>query len=251
LLKKVSQEIDVTRPIRDSSFKMAMKPNLQPNDNIDLAARELLKIAILRHDEIDAIAENPRLFSSVRARIISDGVARNKSGNYERLTLRVLALSAASMLIVAAVIAMAFVSTRKGQQPKPNPVASNPAEQVSPAPTTSAFEPDDRRSSPQADRQSGPDRPTYERAVYKPATERQTTRKLQTPNEPPMEFYALADLRASEEGIANGRVVRVELPKASLVALGVNIPLDSDKQLIKTDLLLGSDGVPRAIRLVE
>jgi hypothetical protein len=65
------------------------------------------------------------------------------------------------------------------------------------------------------------------------------------------EFYALADLHPSEEATRNGRIIRVELPRASLVALGVNLPLDSDKQMIKTDLLVGPDGVPRAIRLVD
>ena len=86
---------------------------------------------------------------------------------------------------------------------------------------------------------------------YRPVPERRVLTQKQPPQyqEPPQEFYALADMRPSD--IANGRVIRVDLPRASLVALGVNIPLDSDKQMIKTDLLVGPDGVPRAIRLVD
>jgi hypothetical protein len=55
----------------------------------------------------------------------------------------------------------------------------------------------------------------------------------------------------STEALRCGRVIRVDLPRASLISLGVNIPLENDKQIIKTDLLIGPDGVPRAIRLVE
>jgi hypothetical protein len=70
--------------------------------------------------------------------------------------------------------------------------------------------------------------------------------------EPAIEFYALPAVASSaREVAAGGRVVRVDLPRASLVALGVNVPLEVEQQTWKTDLLVGPDGVPRAIRLVE
>jgi hypothetical protein len=49
----------------------------------------------------------------------------------------------------------------------------------------------------------------------------------------------------------NSRIVRLDMPRASLVALGANIPIEGDRQTLKTDLLVGPDGVPKAIRLVE
>lgn len=75
--------------------------------------------------------------------------------------------------------------------------------------------------------------------------------KPQAESEEQPQFFALAGLRPSEIAVDGSRIIRVELPRASLVTLGVNVALDSDKQLIKTDLLVGPDGVPRAIRLVE
>jgi hypothetical protein len=108
---------------------------------------------------------------------------------------------------------------------------------------------------------SRPD-PNYEQAAVRPSVERQSAAvktvyhpaKSSEVSEPeqqqPIEFYALADM-SSNESIAGGRVVRVDLPRASLVALGVNVPLDGDKQLIKADIVVGPDGVPRAIRVVE
>jgi 2-polyprenyl-6-methoxyphenol hydroxylase-like FAD-dependent oxidoreductase len=43
----------------------------------------------------------------------------------------------------------------------------------------------------------------------------------------------------------------VTLPRASLVALGANISLEGDSQNVTADLLVGADGVPRAIRVVD
>jgi hypothetical protein len=103
--------------------------------------------------------------------------------------------------------------------------------------------------------------PRYETASARPSVERpaaiKTTyhpSKASQTSEPeeqqPVEFYALADM-SSNESVAGGRVIRVDLPRASLVSLGVNMPLGNDKQLIKADIVVGPDGVPRAIRVVE
>lgn len=79
---------------------------------------------------------------------------------------------------------------------------------------------------------------TYSEPIAEPQSDART-----------MEFYPLAGTRPDEMG--EGRIVRVELPRASLVALGANLPPDSGKPVVKTDLLVGQDGVPRAIRIVE
>ncbi|MCA1608863.1 MAG: hypothetical protein LC730_05315, partial [Acidobacteria bacterium] len=64
------------------------------------------------------------------------------------------------------------------------------------------------------------------------------------------EFYPLAAFD-SQTAMNESRIVRVDLPRSSLLSLGVNIPLESEMATVKTDLLLGPDGVARAIRLVE
>lgn len=47
------------------------------------------------------------------------------------------------------------------------------------------------------------------------------------------------------------QVIRVELPRVSLYAMGVDVPVENDGSVIKTDLLLGSDGVMKAVRVVR
>ena len=50
----------------------------------------------------------------------------------------------------------------------------------------------------------------------------------------------------------DGHVVRAEIPRSSLVAMGVvDLPIEGSNEKIKTDLLVGSDGVVRGIRIVK
>lgn len=53
------------------------------------------------------------------------------------------------------------------------------------------------------------------------------------------------------EAARGGHVVRVDMPRSSLFAMGVNVPLENETGSIKADLLVGPDGVTRGIRLVE
>jgi hypothetical protein len=57
----------------------------------------------------------------------------------------------------------------------------------------------------------------------------------------------MADAAAME----SGTVVRVELSRSALISLGVPVALDRTDELLKADVVLGDDGVARAIRLVQ
>ncbi len=48
----------------------------------------------------------------------------------------------------------------------------------------------------------------------------------------------------------SGTIVRLELPVASLPAYGIEIPAAADERPVEADLLVGQDGLTRAIRLV-
>jgi hypothetical protein len=57
-----------------------------------------------------------------------------------------------------------------------------------------------------------------------------------------------------EEGqmapLESGRIVRIEVPAAELVKLGVPLTDTTLTQPVQADLLLGQDGLARAIRFV-
>jgi len=65
------------------------------------------------------------------------------------------------------------------------------------------------------------------------------------------DFYSLPFAGIFEHSKEELQMLRVELPRSSLVALGLNPPLENEKGIIKTDLLVSSDGITRAIRLVK
>jgi hypothetical protein len=51
--------------------------------------------------------------------------------------------------------------------------------------------------------------------------------------------------------IGRGSLVRVDLPRAALVAFGLPVNEDRNEELVQADLLLDDDGLMRAVRFVE
>jgi hypothetical protein len=65
------------------------------------------------------------------------------------------------------------------------------------------------------------------------------------------DFYALSYAGDPNETERGGRIVRVDIPRSTLFAMGVDVPLENETETVKADLLIGSDGVTRAIRVVK
>ena len=49
----------------------------------------------------------------------------------------------------------------------------------------------------------------------------------------------------------DGLVVRVEVPRSTLLAMGLPLNAERSNELIKADVMMSGDGVPLAIRLVQ
>lgn len=222
------------------------------NDNIEHLAIGLLKASVLKDDEIESIVSRDELFSSVRARIIADNV--NRIGRSSSFTFfqRSAVLMAAAAIIVIAVFGTMMIAKRPkvktvvDSTPAPKTVTNFAAKKTDVSTVSSRPTIDEPETKPT-------DAHIVKAIEYRPIVNERRTPVVREPQveEQPPQFFALAGLRPSEVAVDGSRIIRVELPRASLVTLGVNVPLDSDKQLIKTDLLVGPDGVPRAIRLVE
>lgn len=69
-------------------------------------------------------------------------------------------------------------------------------------------------------------------------------------NEVKTDFVPLTYLN-SATAMDSGIVVRVEVSREKLAALGLPLNLERADEKIKADIVLGDDGVPRAIRLVQ
>jgi hypothetical protein len=64
------------------------------------------------------------------------------------------------------------------------------------------------------------------------------------------DFIALPEAAALPD-FESGRIVRVEVPLTALPAYGLDIVPDAAPNAVAADLLVGQDGVPRAIRLAS
>lgn len=64
-------------------------------------------------------------------------------------------------------------------------------------------------------------------------------------------FYSLPFAGGSETAGENLRIVSTELSKSDLFALGVDIQLENEVSGVNAELLVGTDGIARAIRVVE
>jgi hypothetical protein len=63
------------------------------------------------------------------------------------------------------------------------------------------------------------------------------------------DFVALP--HADVENLTDGDLVQVEMPRATLAALGVPLPDEGTTGKIRAEVVLGPGGVPQAVRLLE
>ena len=82
---------------------------------------------------------------------------------------------------------------------------------------------------------------------FKGEAHRESATVAQTNGNEYLPLTYLADATAME----SGTVVRVELSRSALISLGVPVQPDRTDETLKADVVLGDDGVARAIRLVQ
>ncbi len=229
------------------------KRNLQ-NSELDLIGRKLIERGSLPSADIEKILSNSNLFSLVNERIAADGktpAATVFAGSYLFSFVRrnAVAFAGVAVMIVAAIAAVSLLRTEKDE------IAAN-AVQHPAAVTPVAARPDNLP--PQVvGRNLNPGRAQDRDLRYEKAVERQTAnadvrRPRKAANiEPDANFYAISYAGDPEETSVGGRIIRVDLKRSSLLAMGINLPLENDDGPVKADLLVGSDGVTRAIRVIK
>jgi hypothetical protein len=237
------------------------KQDLQ-NKKLDEIGRKLFESAALENSEIERIAAAPHLFDSIKAKIKTEESRRKPKHFYVNFRNWQMATGAFAILFILAVGASLFIFKAKDSEqiaketnapeiPKQNEQVENPA-------------PQDAQDFPEFTTPKNPsvkNRIIAQRAGFKtetPKLKNQASRKpnpskhAQSPkNEAEGAFYSLALAGQWEADGEDLQIVRTELSRSQLFALGVNVPVENEAAKIKTDLLVGTNGVPRAIRFVE
>jgi hypothetical protein len=153
-----------------------------------------------------------------------------------------LALAAAAALVLVALAAMLWPRGRKLEpadvitRTSPTPVAT-PDVNAPPAPTIE----------PRMAKQPALQTPRRSRPPIRPI---QVEAPMANQSEVATGYIPLTystDKNAAKDGL----VVRVEIARSSLIAMGLPLNIERANERVKADVVLGVDGVPLAIRLVQ
>jgi hypothetical protein len=231
-------------------------------EKIERIERRLLKARRINADELQAIVSAPQFFEQINARIKAEQSVRDAQDNLRKqpifsfLNWQRLGLVFGVLTIFLAAIVSLIIFTRADL------TTAQLIETVKPLEIQRTIAAVDEPTSFNVNRETeNKDRNTPERIAFKNKASKLKTqvsrinssKKLPRAvrDEPEEEFYPLAFTENFEEAKEDGKVIRVELSRSSLLALGLNPPMDDEAVKVKTDLLLGSDGVARGIRFVK
>jgi len=203
--------------------------------------RETVQASRADENVVNAAADSPFLFQRVRAQLAREATTPVKGNWLASLTvggsLKWASAAAMAVLLVAAVL------VRGARQSLPEPPAPAIAAITVEKPATNlvtppASLPEKSGTLMPASAGSGTGR-VQRRSAAKRAEEELTTEYV------PLTYMAFADDTNS------GHVVRVQMPRAALLTLGVSIGSELSAELVKADVIVGDDGLARAIRLVR
>jgi hypothetical protein len=165
-------------------------------------------------------------------------------------------LAAAAMLLVALGVGVGVWNLRAPVNSqvdnvvasKPVVATSRPVAKSSPEPQPSATTKPERDSDPKTTRRvkSGKGRLGHVR----PATVQTASVAALTETEVATDFMPIGYVSSAslQDG---GSVVRVELPRSTIVSMGFAMNMDRYGERVKADVLMGADGLARAIRFVQ
>jgi len=221
-----------------------MKAKVHDKNTLDTIGRRLIERDVTPKEEIERIVSNPYLFSRIRARI-AETPASKRSPLFVRYT-----IAAGGMLVVAIAFVAAVVSLRSVSEISHVIEVQAPAEM--PATARPAYLPPLRAGSNPTSGRATYREPelTVDRTAVKANYTRQAPKREKAVIDDQPEFIPVAYTGDPRE-TAGGHIVRVDMSRSSLFALGVNVPLENDSDTVKADLLVGADGVTRAIRVVK
>jgi len=227
-------------------------------EKIERIERRLLKARRMSAEELRAIVSAPQFFDRVDARIRAEQAARISQDDSRKWTIfpllnwQKIGLAFGGLTVFMAVILSLMFFTRQDFstaeliEPVTLPEIQRTVTRVDEPPPAEIREAENKV-------RNKPERIAFKNKTPKFKTKMTSLKKLprSVRNEEEEVFYPLAFAENLEEAKENGKVIRVELSRSSLLALGLNPPMDDEGLKVKTDLLLGSDGVARGIRFVK
>jgi hypothetical protein len=233
------------------------------DEQLERLAKNLLQDFTLDDAALDEIAESPRLWWNVRKGIETEKARREKS-RFAAFRPPVLAFGALAILVGGG-LAVLFLSSAKNPDSniaRQNPVL-NSVEEVGKAPEDSpARTPENDAGKPEIVRN-----PIFGKAPVKnikpkakfvagnrtgknPAKQAAVSSEISSPEsvaETKTDFIALSYAAETE----SGQIVRVKVPSSMMVSLGVAANVERESKMVNAEVVIGDDGLARAIRFIR
>ena len=87
--------------------------------------------------------------------------------------------------------------------------------------------------------------------LKKPVVHRAKPIQIKQIQPPENKFIPINFAEDLEIAKRDGSIIRVNISRTSLLALGVDLSAEDEKSIIKTEFLISSDGIPKGVRLVK
>lgn len=237
------------------------------DEQIDKIAKNLLQNYASDDARLDEIAESPRLWWNVKSRIEAEKARREKS-RFVIFRPQILAFGALA-IVVCFGLAILFFNFAKNSNPaaaRQNPVQKT-TEEI--ARTPSDFE----NVAPQTDSQNSatapksnpvpakiPVRNVESKSSFAAKNQRgeTSTKLINKPSkkeispsiaveETKTDFIALSYAANTE----SGQIVRMKVPISMMVSLGIKTNVEKESELVSAEVVIGDDGLARAIRFIR
>jgi len=233
---------------------MTMQKRKLDNQELDVIGKRLLAASRLTEAEIDRIASAPSSFEGVLSRISNTETADDRKAGFAGFLLAHRAIAGTSLAGVLCISAFALFLQQDRASFVSNTIHTPVAKPDEARPTTPQVVYVKGFTSGRADidldlpAETPTIQPAIQRESRRPQPRVEQARYSQN-NE--NRFVAVTYTGDGGESARGGRVVRVDVPRSTLFAMGFDISLENDSPTVKADLLIGPDGVTRAVRLVE
>lgn len=153
--------------------------------------------------------------------------------------------AAAVVLLAAALFALQFFrqSSQAESSVSPEPLATAGAPSRE---SNTAKREEQKPSAVEKAKPTAPRATRRTRSIFHPML---ASANSQRPSETVTDFVPLTAI-ADATAMRSGTIVRVEMPRASLIAMGLPLHAERADETVKADIVVGDDGLARAIRLV-
>ena len=236
------------------------------DEQLDRIAKNLLKDFALEEETLDEIAGSPKLWWDVRHRIEAENTRREKNW-FAAFRWQIPVFGALAIFVCFGLTAVFLNSKDTPNQPvaKENPV-QNKAEEKANTPEDVAIAPsNDNSNKPAISKKLNPVPEKVSVKNIEPKAKfvagnqiaKFSTKELnksskkkdlpKTVEETKTDFIALS-YAANTDG---GQIVRVKVPSSMMVSLGVATNVEKGSDLVNAEVVIGDDGLARAIRFIR